>query len=70
MNQGSLGVITEDGMFLLSETVMQSAMSGELTVIQTAVDEVALHLTGSSTDSPWMQNAGMYVNMCIHAFNT
>lgn len=39
-NQGTLGAVTEEGVVVLSEMVMQCGMSGDLVVVQTGSHEV------------------------------
>eukprot|EP00605_Chrysophyceae_sp_TOSAG23-4_P001489 GSChrysophyteH1.ASY1.ANO1.1626.1 assembled CDS len=59
--QGCAGAVTDDGAVVLSETVMQSGMSGDLYVVQKSSHEVSIHVGGGQESNVWVEHTGMIV---------
>ena len=57
--QGTVAVVTDEGVTVLTETVMRCGMCGSLAVIQTDSHTVSIHITGSPTI--WTENTDMLI---------
>jgi intraflagellar transport protein 140 len=56
---GAVAVVTDEGVSVLTETIMRCAMCGSLAVIQTDSHTVSIHITGSS--HVWTENTNMLI---------
>eukprot|EP00606_Chrysophyceae_sp_TOSAG23-5_P000414 GSChrysophyteH2.ASY1.ANO1.1513.1 assembled CDS len=59
--QGCAAAVTDDGAVVLSETIMQSGMCGDLYVIQKSSHEVSIHVGGGKDGNSWVEHTGMIV---------
>ena len=57
--QGTVAVVTDEGVTVLTETIMRCAMCGTLAVIQTDSHTVSIHITGSP--NVWTENTDMLI---------
>ena len=57
--QGAVAVVTDEGVTVLTETIMRCAMCGTLSVIQTDSHTVSIHITGSS--NVWTEKTDMLI---------
>jgi intraflagellar transport protein 140 len=57
--QGTVAVVTDEGVTVLTETVMRCGMCGSLAVIQTDSHTVSIHITGST--AVWTANTDMLI---------
>ena len=57
--QGTVAVVTDEGVTVLTETVMRCGMCGSLAVIQTDSHTVSIHITGST--AVWTENTDMLI---------
>ena len=57
--QGVVAVVTDEGVTVLTETIMRCAMCGSLSVIQTDSHTVSIHITGSP--NIYTENTGMLI---------
>jgi intraflagellar transport protein 140 len=59
--QGCAAAVTDDGAVILSETIMQSSMCGDLYVIQKSSHEVVIHVGIGKDRQSWIEHTGMIV---------
>ena len=57
--QGTVAVVTDEGVTVLTETITRCAMCGSLAVIQTDSHTVSIHITGTPT--VWTENTDMLI---------
>ena len=57
--KGTVAAVTDDGVVVYTETVMQSGMCGDLAVVQTASHDIAINIIGYQEQ--WKENTGMLV---------